>query len=99
MKTTAKREGDEYVLNGSKIFITNGGIADTYVVFAVTDPESKHKGTSAFIVESSFPGFTVGKKERNWEFVHHLQRKLFLINVEYQRKLARSRRRRSLSSQ
>lgn len=53
MKTTAKREGDEYVLNGSKIFITNGGIADTYVVFAVTDPESKHKGTSAFIVESS----------------------------------------------
>lgn len=64
MKTTAKREGDEYVLNGSKIFITNGGIADTYVVFAVTDPESKHKGTSAFIVESSFPGFTVGKKEK-----------------------------------
>lgn len=64
MKTTAKREGDEYVLNGSKIFITNGGIADTYVVFAVTDPESKHKGTSAFIVESSFPGFSVGKKEK-----------------------------------
>lgn len=64
MKTTAKKEGDEYVLNGSKIFITNGGIADTYVVFAVTDPESKHKGTSAFIVESSFPGFSVGKKER-----------------------------------
>jgi butyryl-CoA dehydrogenase len=64
MKTTAKLEGDEYVLNGSKIFITNGGVADTYIVFAVTDPESKHKGTSAFIVESSFPGFGVGKKEK-----------------------------------
>lgn len=64
MKTTAKLDGDDYVLNGSKIFITNGGIADTYIVFAVTDPESKHKGTSAFIVESTFEGFAVGKKEK-----------------------------------
>ena len=64
MKTTAKLDGDDYVLNGSKIFITNGGIADTYIVFAVTDPESKHKGTSAFIVESTFEGFSVGKKEK-----------------------------------
>ncbi|WP_301107288.1 acyl-CoA dehydrogenase [Sporosarcina sp.] len=64
MKTTAKRDGDDYVLNGSKIFITNGGIADTYIVFAVTDSESKHKGTSAFIVESTFDGFSVGKKEK-----------------------------------
>ena len=64
MRTTAKLEGDEYVLNGSKIFITNGGIADIYVVFALTDPESKQKGTSAFIVETDFPGFSVGKKEK-----------------------------------
>ncbi|MGN1400485.1 MAG: acyl-CoA dehydrogenase [Bacillus sp. (in: firmicutes)] len=64
MRTTAKLDGDEYVLNGSKIFITNGGIADIYVVFALTDPESKQKGTSAFIVESDFPGFSVGKKEQ-----------------------------------
>ncbi len=64
MKTTAKLDGDHYVLNGSKIFITNGGIADIYVVFAVTDPTSKHKGTSAFIVESDFEGFSVGKKEK-----------------------------------
>ena len=63
MRTTAKLEGDHYILNGSKIFITNGGIADIYVVFAVTDPESK-KGTSAFIVESTHPGLSVGKKER-----------------------------------
>ncbi|MBO1624066.1 acyl-CoA dehydrogenase AcdA [Bacillus arachidis] len=63
MRTTAKREGDHYILNGSKIFITNGGIADIYVVFALTDPESKQRGTSAFIVESDAPGFSVGKKE------------------------------------
>ncbi|WP_433773094.1 acyl-CoA dehydrogenase AcdA [Bacillus wiedmannii] len=63
MKTTAKLDGDHYVLNGSKIFITNGGIADIYVVFALTDPESKQRGTSAFIVESDTPGFSVGKKE------------------------------------
>jgi len=63
MKTTAKKEGDHYVLNGSKIFITNGGVAEIYIVFALTDPERKHKGVSAFIVEKDFPGFKVGKKE------------------------------------
>ncbi|CAM4069599.1 acyl-CoA dehydrogenase [Bacillus manliponensis] len=63
MKTTAKRDGDSYILNGSKIFITNGGYADIYVVFALTDSESKQRGTSAFIVESNTPGFSVGKKE------------------------------------
>ncbi|MED0935256.1 acyl-CoA dehydrogenase AcdA [Bacillus mobilis] len=63
MRTTAKRDGDHYILNGSKIFITNGGIADIHVVFALTDPESKQRGTSAFIVESDTPGFSVGKKE------------------------------------
>lgn len=64
MKTTAKRVGDEYILNGSKIFITNGGIADIYIVFALMDSTSKQKGISAFIVEKDFPGFIVGKKER-----------------------------------
>lgn len=64
MRTSAREDGDHYVLNGSKIFITNGGIADIYVVFAVTDPESKHKGTTAFIIEKDFEGFSVGKKER-----------------------------------
>lgn len=63
MKTVAKKQGDHYVLNGSKIFITNGGISDIYIVFASTDPSRKHRGISAFIVESSFPGFKVGKKE------------------------------------
>ena len=64
MRTTAKLVGDEYILNGSKIFITNGGEADIYVVFALTDPQSKQKGTSAFIIEKDFPGFSIGKKEK-----------------------------------
>ncbi|WP_102693118.1 acyl-CoA dehydrogenase [Rummeliibacillus pycnus] len=63
MKTTARLDGDHYILNGSKIFITNGGIADIYVVFAVTDPDAKNS-TSAFIVEADFEGFSVGKKEK-----------------------------------
>jgi len=64
MKTTARLEGDHYVINGSKIFITNGGVADIYVVFALTDPAEKHRGTTAFIVEVGFEGFSVGKKEK-----------------------------------
>lgn len=64
MKTTARLEGDHYVLNGSKIFITNGGVAEIYVVFALTDPSQKTRGVTAFIVESDFPGFSVGKKEK-----------------------------------
>ncbi len=63
MKTTARLEGDHYVINGSKIFITNGGVADIYVVFASTEPTQKTKGITAFIIESGFPGFSVGKKE------------------------------------
>ncbi|TCN24029.1 acyl-CoA dehydrogenase [Mesobacillus foraminis] len=64
MKTTARLEGDHYVLNGSKIFITNGGVAHIYIVFALTDPANRHKGTTAFIIEADFPGFSVGKKEK-----------------------------------
>lgn len=63
-KTTAKLDGDEYVVNGTKVFITNGGVADVYIVIAVTDKDKgTHKGTSAFIVEADTPGFTIGKKE------------------------------------
>ncbi|HJV17068.1 MAG TPA: acyl-CoA dehydrogenase [Bacillales bacterium] len=64
MKTTARLDGDNYILNGSKIFITNGGVADTYIVFALTDKSAKQKGITAFIVEKDFPGFSVGKKEK-----------------------------------
>ncbi len=64
MKTTAILDGDEWLLNGAKIFITNGGCADIYIVFAQTNPALKHKGIAAFIVEKDFEGFSVGKKER-----------------------------------
>lgn len=64
MKTTAKEDGDDYVLNGSKVWITNGGVADIYIVFAKTDADAKHKGISGFIVEKGTEGFTFGKKEK-----------------------------------
>ncbi|KAA6474821.1 acyl-CoA dehydrogenase [Bacillus swezeyi] len=64
MKTTAVKNGNEYILNGTKIFITNGGIADYYIVFAALESDKKHKGTTAFIVEKDFAGFSVGKKEK-----------------------------------
>ncbi|MBC7252253.1 MAG: acyl-CoA dehydrogenase family protein, partial [Anaerolineae bacterium] len=62
-RTTAVRDGDFYVLNGSKHFITNGGIADVVIVFAMTDKSKGTRGISAFIVEKTFPGFSVGKEE------------------------------------
>lgn len=62
-QTTAVLDGDNYILNGSKIFITNGGVAETFIVFAMTDKSKGTKGISAFIVEKSFPGFSIGKKE------------------------------------
>ena len=62
MATTAMRDGDTYILNGTKMFITNGPIADVVLVYAKTDPAAGAHGISAFIVESSFPGFSVGQK-------------------------------------
>ena len=61
--TEARLEGDHYVLNGSKVFITNGYVAEVFVAFAMTDRSKGTKGISAFIVESGFPGFSVGKHE------------------------------------
>jgi len=63
MRTTATRDGDEYVLNGGKRFITSAGVAHVYVVFAKTDPAKGHDGISAFVVESDAPGFEVGRIE------------------------------------
>jgi alkylation response protein AidB-like acyl-CoA dehydrogenase len=63
-RTTAVREGDEYVINGSKIFITNGYYADTYVITAQMDKSKGNKGIAAFIVEKGTPGFSFGKKEK-----------------------------------
>src|SRR3954470_8896772 len=63
MRTTASREGDAYVLNGGKRFITSAGVASLYVVFAKTDPDAGHSGISAFVVEADTPGFEVGRIE------------------------------------
>lgn len=63
MRTTAVRDGEEYVINGSKVFITNGGYASTYVVMAKTDPTAGTKGITAFIVDRAMSGVIVGKKE------------------------------------
>ena len=62
-QTTAVLDGDNYILNGSKIFITNGGVADTFIIFAMTDKSKGTNGISAFIVEKGFQGFSIGKKE------------------------------------
>ena len=63
MQTFAVRKGDTYILNGSKRFITNGGLAQVNSVFALTDPKAGTRGISAFIVEKDFPGFSVGRIE------------------------------------
>ena len=63
MESTAKLEGNHYILNGTKRFITNGGEAGIFIVFAYTNKDLKHKGISAFIVERDTPGFTLGKHE------------------------------------
>jgi len=62
-QTIATLDGDNYILNGSKIFITNGGVAETFIIFAMTDRSKGTKGISAFIVEKDFPGFSIGKHE------------------------------------
>ena len=64
IRTRAVKKGNKYILNGSKIFITNGGEADTYITFAVTNPNAGSNGISAFIVDKDTAGFSVGKKEK-----------------------------------
>jgi len=63
LRTTAKRDGDEWVLNGTKVFITNGGIADVHVVVATVDPTLQHRGQASFVVPKGTPGLKQGKKE------------------------------------
>ncbi|NLF41075.1 MAG: acyl-CoA dehydrogenase, partial [Bacteroidales bacterium] len=63
-QTIAVEDGDNYILNGSKIFITNSEYAHVYIIFAMTDKSRGVKGITAFIVEKGFPGFSVGKKEK-----------------------------------
>lgn len=62
--TVAIKDGDNYIINGSKVFITNGGYADIFIIFAMTDKEKGTRGISAFIIEKDTPGFSVGKVEK-----------------------------------
>ena len=63
MRSTARRDGPDWILNGSKTFITQGSVAGTYVILAVTEPGQGKRGISAFILDRGMPGFTIGKKE------------------------------------
>jgi len=63
LRTRAKKNDNNYIINGVKQFITNGGIADIYLIITVTDPKAGHKGFTAFIIEKDTEGFTIGKKE------------------------------------
>ncbi|MGC8602452.1 MAG: acyl-CoA dehydrogenase family protein, partial [Desulfomonilaceae bacterium] len=63
MRTKAVRKGDKYIVNGQKCFITNGSVADFFVLYAYTDPSKRARGISAFVVEKGFPGLAYGKNE------------------------------------
>lgn len=80
--TTAVKEGDYYILNGSKVFNTNGGEAEITIVFASTDKAAGAKGMSAFIIEKGMPGFTYGKKEMKMGIRASVQRELVFQNVK-----------------
>lgn len=80
-ETTAVLDGDSYILNGKKIYITNAGYADTYIVFAMTDQSKGTKGISAFIVEKSTPGFTFGRVYRTMGIKATSQQELLFNNA------------------
>ena len=82
MRTRAEKKGDKYVLNGTKMFITNGPIADVAVVYAKTDPDAGQKGLSAFIVEKDFPGFSRGKSLKKMGVRGSLTGELIFENCE-----------------
>jgi alkylation response protein AidB-like acyl-CoA dehydrogenase len=63
-KTVAVRDGDDWIVNGTKIFVTNGGAADTFVVYVSTEPEKKTRGISAFVIEKERPGVSLGTREK-----------------------------------
>ncbi|MCG2795861.1 MAG: acyl-CoA dehydrogenase family protein, partial [Actinomycetia bacterium] len=82
MKTRAQKKGDVYVLNGTKCFITNGGIADTYCIFAMTDPDKGVRGISLFVVEKGTPGFDFGKHENKMGIRGSVTRELLFDDCE-----------------
>ena len=85
IKTTFKEDGDDYVINGAKCFITNGGIADVYVVMATIDKKLAGKGIACFLVERSREGISIGKHENKMGIRLLIQQKLYLNEVRVQR--------------
>jgi len=82
MKTRAVRQGDKYVINGQKCFITNGSVADVIVVYAYTDPDKGSKGISAFVVEKGTPGLIYGRNECKMGMRGSINSELFFENME-----------------
>jgi butyryl-CoA dehydrogenase len=80
-KTAAVKQGDEYIINGTKIFVTNGNTADIVILFAMTDPEKKHRGQTAFIVPTDTEGFSVGTVENKMGIRASQQAELVLEDV------------------
>jgi alkylation response protein AidB-like acyl-CoA dehydrogenase len=82
MRTKAVRKGDKYVVNGQKCFITNGSVADFFVLFAYTDPSKGPRGISAFVVEKSFPGLVYGKNENKMGMRGSINSELYFEDME-----------------
>lgn len=82
MKTRAVRQGDTYIINGQKCFITNGSVADIIVVYAMTDPAKKSKGMTAFVVEKGTPGLIYGRNENKMGMRGSINSELFFENME-----------------
>ncbi len=82
IQTTAKNQGDYYILNGTKQWITNGGEAETYIIIAMTDKNKGARGASVFIVEKGTPGFTFGKKEKKLGIRASATRELVFTDCE-----------------
>jgi alkylation response protein AidB-like acyl-CoA dehydrogenase len=82
METVAVHKGDRYIINGQKCFITNGSVADFFVLYAYTDPDKKAKGISAFVVEKNFPGLSYGRNENKMGMKGSINSQLFFKNLE-----------------
>jgi alkylation response protein AidB-like acyl-CoA dehydrogenase len=82
METAAVHKGDKYVINGQKCFISNGSVADFFVLYAYTDPDKKTKGISAFVVEKDFPGLVYGRNENKMGMKGSITSQLFFKNLE-----------------
>jgi isovaleryl-CoA dehydrogenase len=86
MRTTAKKDGDHYILNGSKTYITNGSIADIVLVYAKTDIDKGNKGITAFVIETNNPGFKVVSKLKKMGFRGSQTSELFFENFKVSEK-------------